>query len=308
MQEYPRYRSPRVVISSKQVHDMVRKPLLNPYAGLPMNRPDLCGFFVGREFSIFVDGAPEIKFKVKDMNTLEWYKNGVGWQEEYYECYESSSPGLYLLFHQLSTDLYSLRVRILAIDTSNNQVTLLAGMLGLADYTARDTDATPHFGYIDWYDGAAVPTDRHAYTMELIQKNILWSVGDYRLIHYYVNRRYYSRQLFGEENGLVTSERARHIKLRDGVYLFFWREMQSTGILGCDIMDINKFYGVGMLYGVTDYRFICNGFTRETGKFVTDAELNEFERVFLESNDQTFALKTVFGVDLPKIANPLLYV
>ena len=287
---------------------MVRKPLINPYVGLPMNRPDLCEFFAGREFSIHADGNPEIKYRVRDKNTLEWYKNGAGWQEEYYECYESSSDGLYIMFHQLSNDLFSLRVRILAIDTKNRLVTVLAGMLGLEDYTPRDTDATPYFGYIDWYDGAAAPADRHAYTMELIQKNILWSVGDYRMIHYYVNRRYYNRQIFGEENGLVTSERARHIKLRDGVYLFFWREMQGSGILGCDIMDLNKFFGVGMFYGVTDYRFVCNGFTRETGKFVTGDELNEFERVFLESNDQTYALKTVFDVDLPKLANPLLYV
>ena len=308
MQAFPRYRSPRSVISAKQVNDMVSRPLLNPYIGAPMNRPELNDFFAERDFSIRIDGNHEIKYKVKDKNTLEWYKNGVGWQEEYYECYESSSAGLYIMFHQLSNNLFGSRVRILAIDTVNSCVTLLLGMMGLEDYTARDTDATSHFGYIDWYDGAAAPADRHAYTMELIQKNILWSVGDYRMIHYYVNRRYYSRQMFGEENGLVTSERARHIKLREGVYLFFWREMQSTGILGCDIMDLNKFYGVGMRYGVTDYRFVCNGFTRETGKFVTAEELNEFERVFLESNDQTYALKTVFGVDLPKIANPLLSV
>jgi hypothetical protein len=273
-----------------------------------MNRPDLSGFFAGREFSVHIDGVPEIMYKVKDGNTLEWHKNGAGWQEEYYECYESSSPGLYLLFHQLSSDLYSLRVRILAIDAESRLVTLLSGMLGLEDYTPRDTDASAHFGYIDWGAGAAAPAGRHGYTLELLQRNILWSVGDYRLIHYYINRRYYLRQLFGEENGLVTAERARHIKLRDGVYLFFWREMQGDGILGCDIMDLNKFYGVGMLYGVTDYRFICNGFTRETGKFVTDAELREFERVFLESLDQTYALKTVLGVDLPRLANPLLSV
>jgi hypothetical protein len=286
---------------------MVKKPLLSPYIGIPMNRPDLSDFFAGKEFSIFVDGVPEIKFKVNDLNTLSWLKNGVGWEEEYYECYESSSKGLYFLFHQVRND-FGLRVRVLAIDTANRLVTLLAGTLGLEDYTPRDTDASPFFGYIDWYDGAPAPAERHAYTMELIQKNILWSVGDYRLIHYYVNRRYYSRQMFGEENGLVTSERARHIRLRDNVYLFFWREMQSYGILGCDIMNLNEFNSVGLLYGVTDYRFICNGFTRETGKWVTDEELAEFERVFLESQDQTYALKTVFNLDLPKLANPLLSV
>jgi hypothetical protein len=286
---------------------MVKKPLGNPYVGAPMNRPELSDFFVGKEFSIVVDGVPEIKFKVSDINTLSWLKNGAGWEEEYYECYESSSKGLYFLFHQVKND-FGLRVRVLAIDTQTHLVTLLAGNLGLEDYTPRDTDANPFFGYIDLYDGAPAPTARHAYTMELIQKNILWSVGDYRLIHYYVNRRYYSRQMLGEENGLVTSERARHIKLRDGVYLFFWRELQGPGILGCDIMDLNEFHGVGLLYGVTDYRFICNGFTRETGRFVTDDELAEFERVFLDSGDQTYALKTVFGVDLPKTANPLLHV
>ena len=307
MVKLPRYRSRRVALSPKNVSDMVKKPLLDPHMGSPMNRPDLCDFFVGKEFSLFIDGSPEIKFKVEGLNKLSWYKNGVGWEEEYYECYESSSKGLYLLYHQI-TNAFGNVVRIIAVDIENRLVSLLSGRLGKEDYTARDTDVSAHFGYIDFYDGSAAPSERQAHTLELITKNILWSVGDTRLIHYYLSRRFMAQQVFGEENGLVTTEPARHIKLRDNVYLFYWREMQGSGILGCDIMDLNRFYGVGMYFGVTDYRFICHGFTRETGKWATDEELAEFERLFLETQDQAYALKTVFGVDLPKYADPLLTV
>ena len=301
MVQTPRYRRERPAeLTAKNVSDMVKRPPNNPYVVPNMNRPDLQDFFVGKEFSIRIDGNPEIKYKVKDINTLYWWKTGMeaGWEEEYYECYESSAKGLYFLFHQLRTDFMSSgKVRILAIDTENRMVTLLSGAFGLMDYTPRDTDANPFFGYIDWYDLMAPPQERHGYTLELIQKNILWKVNNYNQIHYYVNRRYFACQEFGKENGLVTTERARHIKLRDNVYLFFWREMQRSGILSCDIMDLNEFYGVGMRYGVTDYAFICHGFTREEGKFVTDDELKEFERVFDESKDQKYALKAVFGVD-----------
>ena len=305
MAKLPRYRSRRVPLSSKNVSDMVKKPLLDPHVGSPMNRPDLCGFFIGKEFSLHIDGVQEIKFKVKDLNTLSWYKNGVGWEEEYYECYQSSSKGLYFLFHQL-TNAFGNALRIIAVDEETRLVTLIYGSLGKEDYTSRDTDANAHFGYIDFYDGSAAPHGRHSHTLELITKNILWSVGDSRMIHYYLSRRFFALQMFGEENGLVTTEPARHIKLRDNVYLFYWREMQGRGILECDIMDLNCFYGVGMRYGVTDYRFICHGFTRETGRWASDDELAKFEKLFLETQDQTHALKTVFDVDLPKYADPLL--
>ena len=301
----PRYRSRRVFLSPKDVSNMVKKPLIDPHMGSPMNRPDLCGFFAGKEFSLHIDGAPEIKFKAKDINTLVWFKNGVGWEEEYYECYESSSKGLYFLFYQV-TNAFGNVVRIVAIDSESRLVSLISGRLGKEDYSARDTDAGAHFGYIDFYDGSPAPAARHEHTLELITKNILWSVGDTRVIHYYLSRRFFALQSLGEENGLVTTEPARHIKLRDNVYLFYWREMQGRGILECDIMDLNAFCGVGLRYGVTDYRFICHGFTRETGKWVTDEELAEFERVFLETQDQTYALETVLGADLPKYADPLL--
>jgi hypothetical protein len=139
-------------LSAMTIKNMVKKPLINPYIGEPMNRPDLQAFFAGKEFSVHLDGVPELKYKVKDKNTLLWWKNGwwgndgvTGWEEEYYECYESSSSGLYFLFHQITNDVFSTHcrpvTRIFAIDTVNNLVTLLSGNLGLTDYTNRDTDA-----------------------------------------------------------------------------------------------------------------------------------------------------------------------
>ena len=287
-------------LNVKQIKDMVKRPLNNPYAGAPMNRPDLQDFFAGKEFSIMLDGIQEIKYKVLDANTLSWYKVGfgVGWEDEYYECYESSSKGLYFLFHLLKNDNSAGKIRIFAIDTHSSLVTLISGSIGLLDYTPRDTDAAPYFGYIDWHDGSEPPKERHNYTLELIQKNILWRVNNYNQIHYYSNRHHFSCQEFGKMNGFVSSERARHIKLRENVYLFYWREMQGSGILSCDIMDLNVFYGVGVRFGVTDYVFVCSGFTREEGRFVTDEELVEFECVFDETQDQRVALKKVFGVDL----------
>lgn len=294
-------------LTSKQVHDMVRRPLNNPYTAMCINRPDLSDFFTGKEFSIHCDGVPEIKFKVSGINTLHWFKNGVdgGWEEEYYECYESSSKGLYFLFHQVKNDL-SCKLRILAVDTQSRLVTLVSGVIGLMDYTPRDTDATPFFGYIDWYDGSEPLWERHAHTLEMIQKNILWKVNSWCHIHYYTSRHYFTSQTFGDENGFVVSERGRHIKLRDNVYLFYWRDMQGSGILSCEIMDLNTFSGVGVNYGLTDYQFICSGFTRENGRFVTDGELAEFERIFEETGDQKLALKTVFDVDINDMTTQIL--
>ncbi|NLO48774.1 MAG: hypothetical protein GX111_10705 [Clostridiales bacterium] len=292
-------------LSGMTIKNMVRNPLVNPYIGEPMNRPDLQDFFSGKEFSIHLDGAPELKYKVKDKNTLRWWKNGwwgdddvTGWEEEYYECYASSAEGLYFLFHQITNDVFSTHCRIFAIDTVNNLVTMLSGTLGLVDYTNRDTDVHPYFGYISWYDGKPAPSERHYKTHEMIQKNILWRVNNYNTIHYYVSRNYFNYQMFGEENGLVVTELCRFIRLRDNVFLFFWRDMQESGRLHAEIMDLNKFFGVGMIYGVTDFRFCCYGYTREEGRYVSEEELVEFERVFFESNDQRYALKTVFGVDL----------
>jgi hypothetical protein len=296
-------------LNTKQVRDMIYKPLNNPYIGKPMNRPALQDYFSGAEFSIRLDGVVPVKYKVKDSNTLYWWKDGVdcGWEEEYYECYETSSKGLYFLFHQLRNESIATgRVRVFAIDTANNLVSLVSGTIGLEDYTPRDTDATAFFGYVDWYDGAEPPKERHTHTLELIQRNILWKVNSWNQIHYYTERRFFQKQQLGPENGQVTSEPARHIKLRDDVYMFYWREMQSSGMLSVDIMDLNKFYGVGVLYGCTDYVFLCCGFTRENGKFVTDEELREFERIFDETNDQKYALKTVFDVDMDDVSVAIL--
>jgi hypothetical protein len=308
MPRIPRDRKRRPdALTVKQVYDMVRRPLNNPYTAMTVNRPVLSDFFAGKEFSIYVDGVPEIKFKVKDINTLYWWKNGVdtGWEEEYYECYESSSKGLYFLFHQVKNDL-SCKLRILAVDTASRLVTLVSGVIGLVDYTPRDTDATPFFGYIDWYDGSEPPKERHKHTLELIQKNILWKVNNWCQIHYYTSRHYFSYQLLGKENGLVVSERARHIKLRENVYLFYWRDMQGDGILSCEIMDLNSFCSIGVNYGLTDYQFICSGFSRESGRFITDGELAEYERIFEETKDQKHALKTVFGIDIDETTTPVL--
>jgi hypothetical protein len=307
MPRIPRDRKRRAEkLTAKQVQDMVRKPLSNPYLASPMRRPELQDYFVGKEFSVHLDGVPELKFRVKDLNTLYWWKNGVDvdWEEEYYECYESSAKGLYFLFHQVKNDL-GCKLRILAVDTGNSLVTLVSGVIGLADYTPRDTDAAPYFGYIDWHDGSEPPGERHGHTLELIQKNILWKTSDRLHLHYYTARRYFSYQAFGVENGLVVSERARHVRLRDNVFLFYWRDMQGTGILSCEIMDLDAMRSIGVLYGLTDYRFLCCGFTREEGRFVTDEELTEFERVFDETKDQKKALKTVFGVDLDEALIPL---
>ena len=116
---------------------------------------------------------------MRDANTLSWHKVGfgVGREDEYYECYESSSKGLFFLFHLLKNDNSGGKIRIFTIDTHDSLVTLISGSIGLLDYTPHNTNAAPFFWYIDWHDGAQPPQKRHYYTLELIQKNILWKVN-----------------------------------------------------------------------------------------------------------------------------------
>jgi hypothetical protein len=292
--------------NSVEVLQMARNDYLNSYRhGMPMNHAPFCGVFAGRECKFVFDNC-EIKYVFQDMHTLSWFLPGSGWQEEYYECYASSAEDLYFMFHE-KKDAIPPACRAFAIDLINNQITMLSCVVGgCEDNLNSDMDITAHFGYVDFYDGKEPPKERHHYTAEMVRKVVMWRVNTWCLIHYYTSRQYFTNQVLIGQDGLVASEPARHIKLRDNVYLFHWREMTAGGGMGTDIMDFNRFRGVGMFYGVGGGGKCINGFQREDGKFLSHEDLIRFEQVFEEKGER--AALEAMGVDLSERTVNLIYV
>jgi hypothetical protein len=274
--------------------------------GMPLNRPPICDAFAGKE-AVFVFDDFEIKYKFNSSTSLSWFLPGVGggWQDEYYECYESKAKNLFFLFHEKKDNVPPMS-RAFAIDLDNRQVTLLKCAVGIEEYTTQDVEITAFFGYIDFGDGAKPPAGRHSYSTEMVRKAVMWRANNWSLIHYYTSKNYFTNQVMIGQDGLIASEPARHIKLRDKVFLFHWVEMTGPGGMGTDIMDFNTYTGVGMFYGVGATIRVCNGFQREGGKLLSHEDLLEFERVFEEQGER--AAMAAMGVDVTEETTHLIHV
>jgi hypothetical protein len=307
MPRYPLDRRERLQpAASRDVLESVRNPYFDTYKHGPCwNHRPYSGVFTGKECRFVFDGC-EIRYKFNDLHLLSWFLPGVGggWQEEYYECYESTAENLYFLFHEKKDDIPP-GARAFAIDLDNNKVTMLYCSIGTEDYTNQDCDITPYFGYADWYDGAEPPKDWHFYTTELVRKAIFWRINTWILIHYYTSKQYFANQVMIGQDGLFATEPARHVKLRDGVYFFHWREMTGPGGMGADIMDLNKMARTGIFYGGGGGFKVANGFQAENGKFLTREDLIKFEHTF-EERGETAAMEAM-GVDLSEKTLDILY-
>jgi hypothetical protein len=273
---------------------------------MPLNRPPLCDVFSGRAATFVFDDF-EIKYEFSGPTELRWFLPGVGggWKNEYYECYESRAKNLFFLFHEKRENVPPM-ARAFAIDLDNRQVTLLRCMNGIEGYTRTDVEIKANFGYIDFGDGAAPPSGRHGAAAEMVRKAVMWRVNNWCLIHYYTSKNYFTNQVMIGQDGLIASEPARHIKLRDNVFLFHWVEMTGPGGMGTDIMDFNTFTGVGMFYGVGGGGRVCNGFQREAGKLLSREDLIKFEHVFEEEGER--AAVAAMGVDVNEITTDLIHV
>ena len=308
MPRYPLDRRERDIPgASRDVLDSMRNPYNDTYKhGLFMSHPPYSSTFAGKE-GCFVFGDREIRYKFKDAHSLSWFLPGAGggWQDEYYECFESSSKNLFFLFHERS-DAIPPASRSFAIDLDNNKVTMLYCTIGNEDYTNQDTDIMPYFGYADWYDGAEPPQELHHFTNELTRKAVLWRINTWILIHYYTSKQYFANQVMIGQDGLFATEPARHVKLRDKVTLFYWREMSATGGMGADIMDFNTMTAVGIWYGGGVGFKQANAFQREDGKFLSVDDLIRFEQIASERGER--AAMEAMGVDLSERSIDILSV
>lgn len=293
--------------SGRDIMESALDRSINPYIhGMPLNKPPVCDVFAGKE-AIFVFDDFEIKYKFKDETTLNWFLPGIGggWQEEYYECYESNAKNLFFMFHEKIKDAPPL-ARAFAIDMDNRQVTLLSCTNGIEGYTPLDVEIKAYFGYIDFGDGATPPLGRHCYSTEMVRKAVMWRVNNWNLIHYYTSKHFFTNQVMIGQDGLIASEPARHIKLRDNVFLFHWVEMTGPGGMGTDIMDFNSYTGIGMFYGVGSGTRVCTGFRREAGKLLSIDDLLEFERVFEEEGER--AAISAMGVDISDVTTRIIHI
>jgi hypothetical protein len=293
--------------NSCDVLQMARNNGLNSYRhGMPMNRAPLSEVFAQQQCRIVFDDF-EICYAFHDIGALSWrHKDAELWEDESYECYASSAENLYFLFHETKNAIPP-ACRAFAIDLADNRITMLDCVVGgCEDNLNSDMDICPHFGYIDFYDGREPPRSRHHYTAEMVRKVVMWRVNTWCLIHYYTSKQYFTNQVMIGQDGLVASEPARHIKLRDNVYLFHWREMTAGGGMGADIMDFCSFRGVGMFYGVGGGGKCINGFQREDCNLLTHEDLLRFEQVFEERGER--AAMEAMGVDLSEKTVDLIFV
>ena len=273
--------------------------------GMPLNPPPISDVFAGKDAKFVFDDF-EIEYKFTDSTNLKWFLPGVGggWQDERYESYESSAGNLFFMFHKKSISAPPM-CRAFAIDLDNRQVTMLKASVGIEGYGNQDVEITAYFGYIDFGDGAAPPEGRHHYSTEMVRKAVMWHVNNWNLIHYYVSKNYFINQVMIGQEGLIATEPARHVKLRDNIFLFHWVEITGPGGMGTDIMDFNTLTGVGMFYGCGATMVVCNGFQREAGKFLTKEDLIKFEHVFEEQGER--AAVAAMGVDVNSVGTRIIH-
>ena len=292
--------------SGRDIMESALDRTFNPFKhGMPLNQPPLSDIFAGKRAKFVFDDF-EIEYEFEDSENMKWFLPGVGggWQKEHYECYESSAGNLYFMFHEKTISAPPM-CRAFAIDLDNRQVTMLKCSVGIENYGNNDVEITAYFGYIDFSDGAAPPVGRHCYSTEMVRKAVMWHCNNWNLIHYYVSKNYFINQVMIGQEGLIATEPARHIKLRENVFLFHLVEITGPGGMGADIMDFKALKGVGMFYGCGATMVVCNGFQREAGKFLTKDDLIKFEQVFEKEGER--AAVAAMGVDIESVNTRIIH-
>ena len=183
------------------------------------------------------------------------------------EPYTATSPreGIYFvdyIKHDGTAESVSL-----VLDFNANMATAVVGRMPTEEETRKD----PYRRAIEGEELTPVSVDflragidqtlekdeeRHQQTSDLIGKRVKYTYSQTEIYeHIYLNENLYTWHcLDGLEKGLADSDRCRHIKIADNLYLFVWWE-KVIPTLGVVIIDLTKMKTTGKLFGYETHDF-----------------------------------------------------
>ncbi|RDU98811.1 molybdenum cofactor biosynthesis F family protein [Trinickia dinghuensis] len=205
-----------------------------------------------------------------DDKTLTWTVKGTG--ESGTDAYQATSPrpGIYFVdFIKSSVRATSVS---LVLDLQPGIATVVIGTLPdeasasipaiervrrNRELTAVDAQIFP--GVIDGRFDAESPT--HEATAELVGKRVQYRYNPHECYeHVYLNEEMYVWHcVSGIEKGLADADRCHYRKIRDGLYLFVWREktVPTLGVIMIDL-DAGKTTGKILGYAGDDFGELAN--------------------------------------------------
>ena len=217
-----------------------------PMAG---NRGPSTDWLAGKTLTLRYDNGPSTDYRFDDTQTLHWRPAGNGdWTQARYEAWESA-PGVIMFGHLLDGAPNHDGLAIVA-DFHQGLVTCFNGYLN-TPYFANEAGEKTLFGVIEM-DGVIPPKyRRHHFTDELVGHAISWNYqAGLTSMHLYSTPHSMSWIIFTDSGagGLEWSGPAAYVKIRDGLYFFYWLEEACNGTLGAVLINMHTMHDAGLDY------------------------------------------------------------
>jgi len=229
------------------------------------NTLDPVADLAGRSFDIDFGAGEVINHRFVDHAALTWHVRQTG--ETGHDIYRATAlrPHIYFIdFVKSSARATSVS---LVLDLELDIATVVIGTLPDAqrasipavDLAYRKSELTGvevriHPGTIDRTFDIDSPT--HEATRELLGKRIQYRYNPHESYeHIYLNEKMYTWHcLSGIEQGLADTDRCHYHRVRDGLYLFVWRE-KIVPTLGVIMIDLEQLKTTGKIFGYADEGF-----------------------------------------------------
>lgn len=220
-----------------------------PPGAMAGNKLPASDYLVGKVFTLRYDNGPVIEYRIDDIQTLRWRREGErAWTEERYEAWESA-PGV-IMFGHLLTGAPDHDAHIIVADFDHSLVSCLHGTIG-NPYIANEAAVETWLGVIEAAGTTPPMYRRHRYTDELIGRAITWNYSPgLTSMHLYTTPHSLSWIIFGQDGagGMEWSGPASYVKIRDGIYLAYWLEEACNGTLGTILINMRTMHDCGIGY------------------------------------------------------------
>ena len=219
------------------------------FEGLSQYRTPLSFELAKKKMNFVFDDGKTMLVDFIDGETLSYTMDGVTLIQKY-ECMKADET-IYMVMSE-KKGAYPREGFMLVIDTMKRLVTGNFVKQGAVASYEKLVTREVRFGYID-VPGKKVPTERHAYTEDLVGKTFEWTYNpDVKVKHFYDTKDTYHYEMpMPDGTTMSYEEKVIYVKLNDYMYIFsFIEENEGTGTEGFIVMNVDRMSDVGCFWGV----------------------------------------------------------
>lgn len=222
---------------------------------------------VGKSIRLFFDNRDVVHVTFNDGHSLTWKVVNGPQNRESVETYRATCPRPGIYFVDVVQQLERATSISLVIDFDANFVTAVVGILPTEDQTResiyqRATNNVQLSAVSVNFYSACIDSDfspsenRHIVSSEMIGKRVKYVYSKTETYeHIYLNENLYTWHcLSGLEKGLADTDRCRHLKIAEDLYLLAWWE-KIIPTLGVILIDLKAMKTTGKLFGYESHDF-----------------------------------------------------